>query len=407
MPHNQPQRWPPRGAAGWLVRRVVKPGEDPRSQFGRTQLGMLEGWTSAALSVVLAFTKLGLGWFTGSIAVIADGVNNLTDIGSSLVIALGFRWSRKPRDPEHPFGHGRIETVATLVLSITLIMVALDVGKESVQRLLRPEALASPPWVIALLAVTIAVKEWLAFFARSLAKATESKVLEADSWNHQYDVLSTLVVVLALIGSRFGWHTLDGWAGLVVSLFILWTGIRYARESISTLLGEAATADEVKAVLATASKVPGVRGVHDILLHRYGDMKLVSFHIEVDAARSALDVHNLAERVEREVERSTASKAIVHVDPVDRKHPMYRKADDVLKGVIAKDNRIAGFHDLRATGKGKGVEVSVDIVVSLKVGEGEYAAIREAVEGHLRAQLESVGKVSVVIEPAYSDETRL
>ena len=120
----------------------------------RVKLGMLEGWTSAVASILLSSTKLLLGWVTGSIAVIADGINNLTDVGSSLVIAFGFRWSRKPRDPDHPFGHGRIETVAALVLSITLIMVGLDVGKESIQRLLHPEGFTAPAWVVGLLVVT-------------------------------------------------------------------------------------------------------------------------------------------------------------------------------------------------------------------------------------------------------------
>ena len=371
----------------------------------RVKLGMLEGWTSAVASILLSSTKLLLGWVTGSIAVIADGINNLTDVGSSLVIAFGFRWSRKPRDPDHPFGHGRIETVAALVLSITLIMVGLDVSKESIQRLLHPEGFTAPAWVVGLLVVTMIFKEWLALFARKLARATEAKVLEADFWNHQFDVLSNAVVVLALVGSRYGWWSLDGWAGLVVSLFILYTGIRYAHQSVSVLLGEAATKEEVAAVEKTAGAVEGVNGVHDIIIHKYGDVKIASFHIEVDAEKTAIDDHDLAERVERVVEHESGCKAIVHVDPVDRTHPMYAKVKESLKEIVAKDSRIVRFHDLRVMGRGGMFDLSVDVVVDISIAENLYDEIAAEVKGLLFQSMSDLRNVSVVIEPAYAAET--
>jgi cation diffusion facilitator family transporter len=405
MPENQPFTWPPRGLTGLLVRVFVPGKGDPKSSEVRVRLGMLEGWTSTVASVLLASTKLILGWVTGSIAVIADGINNLTDVGSSLVIAFGFHWSQKPRDPDHPFGHGRIEMVAALILSITLIMVGLDVGKESVNRLLHPEVFTAPSWVVGVLAATMLFKQWLALFARKLARATEAKVLEADFWNHQFDVLSNAVVVIALIGSHYGFLSLDGWAGLVVSLFILWTGIRYARQSVSVLLGEAATKEEIAVVEKTARAVAGVNGVHDILIHKYGDVKIASFHIEVDAEKTAIEVHDLAERVERVVEREAGGKAIVHVDPVDRTHPMYSRVKECLKEIVTKDSRVVRFHDLRVTGKGEVFDLSVDVVVGISIQENSYAEIAAEVKVLLFKHLDGVQNVSVVIEPAYAEET--
>lgn len=371
----------------------------------RVKLGMLEGWVSTVASILLSSTKLLLGWITGSIAVIADGINNLTDVGSSLVIAFGFRWSQKPRDPDHPFGHGRIETVAALILSITLIMVGLDVGKESIQRLLHPEGFTAPAWVVGLLAVTMMFKEWLALFARKLARATGAKVLEADFWNHQFDVLSNAVVVLALIGSRYGCLSLDGWAGLVVSLFILSMGIRYAHQSVSVLLGEAATKEEIAAVEKTAGAVAGVNGVHDIIIHKYGDVKIASFHIEVDAEKTAIDVHDLAERVECVVGRESGCKAIVHVDPVDRTHPMYGRVKECLREMMAKDLRIVRFHDLRVRGKEDRFDLSVDVVVDISIAENSYDEIAAEVKGMLFQCMSGLQNASVVIEPAYAAET--
>ena len=405
MRENQSLTWPPRGLTGWLVRIFAAGQGSPKSPEIRVKLGMLEGWASAVASILLSSTKLLLGWVTGSIAVIADGINNLTDVGSSLVIVFGFRWSRKPRDPDHPFGHGRIETVAALVLSITLIMVGLDVGKESIQRLLHPEGFTAPPWVIGLLVTTMIFKEWLALFARKLARATEAKVLEADFWNHQFDVLSNAVVVLALIGSRYGWLSLDGWAGLVVSFFILYTGIRYAHQSVSVLLGEAATKEEIAAVEKTAGAVAGVNGVHDIIIHKYGDVKIASFHIEVDAEKTAIDDHDLAERVERVVERESGCKAIVHVDPVDRTHPMYARVKECLKEIVAKDSRIVRFHDLRVMGRVGMFDLSVDVVVGIRIAENSYDEIAAEVKELLFQYMSGLQNVSVVIEPAYAEES--
>jgi cation diffusion facilitator family transporter len=405
MRENQSLTWPPKGLSGWLVRTFSAEKGNPKSPEMRVKLGMLEGWVSTVLSLLLSSTKLLLGWVTGSIAVTADGINNLADVGSSLVIAFGFRWSRRPRDSDHPFGHGRIETVAALVLSITLIIVGFDVGKESVHRLLYPEVFTAPLWVVILLAVTTMFKEWLALFARKLARATEAKVIEADFWNHQFDVLSNALVLLALIGARYGWLSLDGWAGLVVALLILATGFRYAHQSISVLLGEAATKEEIAAVEKTAGAMAGVNGVHDIIIHKYGDVNIASFHIEVDAEKSAIDVHDLAERVERIVEIELGYKAIVHVDPVDRTHPMYARVKGCLKEIMTKDSRIVRFHDLRVMGRGGVFDLSVDVVVSISIAENSYHEIELEVKGLLFQSISGLQNVNIVVEPAYAEET--
>ncbi len=397
-------RWPLPGLMGWMAGRVVPADMDPHGAEARMRLGMLEGWTSTGLSIVLSSLKLLLGWMTGSIALLADGINNLADVGTSLVIALGFRWSQKPRDSKHPFGHGRIETIAALVLSITLIMVGLDVVMESVHRLTEPRLVSVAPAIIGILAVTIVVKGWMALFARRLARVTGSSVLEADFWNHQFDVLSTSVVVLALVTSRFGWATVDGWAGLVVSMFILYTGYRYARQSVSVLLGEAPRREELQKIRAAAGAAHGVRGVHDIIMHKYGDVKIASLHIEVDANRSALDAHDLAEQVERVVEEATACKTTVHVDPVDRRHPRYADVRGRLDALMAGERRIVEFHDLRVSGADGAVEVSLDVVTGLDVEESSRAALAELVKSTL-AGIPGVKGVEVTLEVPYSERS--
>jgi len=248
----------------FLLRRILDPDSAPDSHENRTRIGMLEGWVSTLMSLVLCIVKGWLGLVSGSVSLLADATNNLMDMGSSLVVALGFQWSRKPSDEEHPFGHGRIEAVATLVLSIVLLLVGVEVAKSGVVRLLDPQPVNAPGWLLVAVGATVALKVWLAVFARNLARLSRSHVLEADAWNHAFDVVSTLLVVVALVGSRMGWAALDGWTAIGVAVFILITGIKYAREAIDILLGKKPEPEEVDAIHRIVDAVDGVMGVHEI-----------------------------------------------------------------------------------------------------------------------------------------------
>ena len=166
----------------FLLQRVVVQGLPSDGHENRTRLGMLAGWTSTVMSAFMAAAKFWLGMVSGSVSMIADATNNLTDMGSSLVIALGFQWSRKPRDEDHPFGHGRIEAVATLVLAIALIIVGAEVAKSGIMRLVNPHPVEAPLWLLIAVGITVVVKSWMAVFARQLARMTKSQVLEADAW---------------------------------------------------------------------------------------------------------------------------------------------------------------------------------------------------------------------------------
>lgn len=383
---------------------MLPAGEDPASPQAKNRLGAVEGWVSTMVSVVLSSTKIILGWISGSISVLADGLNNLADVWSSIVVIIGFNWAKKPRDEQHPFGHGRMETVAALVLSVILVVVGLEVGKEGVKRLMDPQLCYAPWWLVSLICITIGVKYALASFAGMLARVTGSQVLEADSWNHRFDILSTGVVLLALLGSHFGWKSIDGWGGVGVSVFILFTGVKYARNAINTLIGEAPTRDEIELIESTSLGVPGVKGVHDIMVHKYGDAKLVSFHIEVDASQTAMDVHNLSERVELAVENVVSCKATVHGDPVDRTHPKYFDAARLLDVLVKEDARLSGFHDLRVEGGRDRFNLSVDMVVRSHVKSSMYEQVIEDIRAVILKRLTGVQQITVRVEVESSAE---
>ena len=336
---------------------------------------MLEGWVSATLSVVLCVVKGWLGLVSGSVSLLADATNNLTDMGSSLVIALGFQWSRKPSDEEHPFGHGRIEAVATLVLSLALLVVGVEVAKSGIVRLFNPQQIEAPMWLMLTVGVTVVLKLWLAVFARTLAKLSKSHVLEADAWNHTFDVICTLLVVVSLVGSRLGVPSLDGWMALGVAVFILAAGIKYAREAIDILLGKRPDAEEMDAVHRIVEAVEGVLGVHEIMVHQYGDVKMVSFHVEVDAGLTVVEAHDIAEVVEEAVESKMQWRAVAHVDPVDRSHPIFKELKKTLVDYIKADPELVDFHDLRASGNEAPYVISFDLVTGIDTRRTSYNAI--------------------------------
>jgi cation diffusion facilitator family transporter len=361
--------------AGMLLRKVMVETLPPDHAENRTRLGILAGWTSAALSAVLALFKGWLGLVTGSMSMIADATNNLTDMASSLVIALGFHWSRKPRDEDHPFGHGRIEAVAALIMAIALILVGAEVARSGLTRLIHPRPVTVPVWVLTATGVTVLVKIWMALFARQLAVISKSKVLEADAWNHTFDIVCTLLVGVALVSSRMGWGAVDGWTAVAVALFILYTGLGYAREAIDSILGQQPEAKEIRSIYDAVVAVEGVMGVHEIMVHQYGDVKMVSFHIEVDAGLTVTAAHDISEIAEDAVEKKLGWRAVAHVDPVDRSHPLFEELNDFIHGHIRAEPGLVDVHDLRADGESAPYRVSFDLVTDMETPRSTYDAV--------------------------------
>ncbi|MBU4459491.1 MAG: cation diffusion facilitator family transporter [Verrucomicrobia bacterium] len=397
-PDTSKPAWPPRGLTGLLVRRIVPAGVDPAATDSRQRLGEFEGYLSTGISLVLSATKAFLGIFSGSVSLIADAANNAADIASSLVIALGCRFSRKPGDRKHPFGHGRLETVAMLVLAILLIGVSLEVASSGIRRLLHPEPCAAPPWLLAVLGGTVIVKAWMALFAWTIARASRSQVLDADAWNHIFDIASTGLVLLALFGTRIGWLSVDGWAALGVSGFIAWTGIRYTRAALNTLIGEAPTAADLARIRGLAAGVPGVRGVHDVIVHAYGDVRLISLHIEVDANLTVTAAHAMAEQAELRVAQVTGAKVIAHADPIDRSHPAYGEAEAFLQRMVDAHGHVSGFHDLRLTGPAGGYDLAVDVVLQPEVRSEDFRDEFDRLRDRLRAGLPAMRRIDIGIE---------
>ncbi len=263
------------------------------------------------------------------------------------------------------------------MLSIALLVVGFEVAKSGVVRLINPKPVDAPLWIMVAVGVTVIFKFWLAVFARSLAKLSKSHVLEADAWNHTFDVVSTLLVLVALVCSRMGWSAVDGWAAILVAVFIILTGVKYAREAIDILLGKKPDTEEMNAIHNIVEAVGGVLGVHEIMVHQYGDVKMVSFHVEVEAKLTVIDAHLIAEAAEEAVEKKLQWRAVAHVDPVDRSHPLFEELHAVLNSHVEADSELIDFHDLRADGDSPSYHVSFDLVTGMGTHRNKYSAIYE------------------------------
>jgi len=241
----------------------------------------------------------------------------------------------------------------------------------------------------------------MAVFARLLAGLSKSTVLEADAWNHTFDVVCSLMVVLALASAKMGWGAVDGWTAIGVALFILYTGIAYAREAIDILLGTTPDSSEVRAIHDAVAAVEGVMGAHEIMVHQYGDVKMVSFHVEVDAGMSVVQAHAIGERAEEAVESKLLWRAVAHVDPVDRSHPLFKELNEALRDHVAADAALVDMHDLRAEGATPPYRISFDLVTDMETDRRDYDAIcKQTVSVILEMFPRQVGLVKVGVEAA-------
>ncbi len=330
----------------YITESFVPKGKEPVRRY-RSRIGKFQGWLSVIVNAFLFFIKITIGLVINSVAMIADAFHTLSDVISSAIVIWGFNEAEKPADKEHPFGHGRVEYIATLIIAILLCVAGVEFFRASVDAIRHPKPIHPAWWMILVVVLTMVVKEITARYAIFLSSKIASGTLHADAWHHRIDALSSLLVVIAFILARFGINNLDGWAGLGVSFFIVWTGFEIAKDAVDDLIGKPPTEDEIEDIRLRALKVDGVLGVHDIAVHSYGTDKFVSIHIEIDSECSPSRAHDIAEAVEEALKNALNISPTVHIDPVKMSHPVVKQVRDYLEQNWSKDDRIQSFHDVR------------------------------------------------------------
>ncbi|MEA5060738.1 MAG: cation diffusion facilitator family transporter [Candidatus Pelethousia sp.] len=369
-----------------LIRLFVKDRDNPADSRVREAYGRLAGLVGIACNILLGGVKFTLGALTGSIAMQADGVNNLSDVGSNLVTLIGFHMAGKPADKEHPYGHARVEYIAALIISFLILLVGVELGKESVFKIIDPKPVAFTVASMFALVLSILAKLWLGRFTAYIGRHIHSSTMSAATADSMCDVISTGAILLCAILSYLkGWN-LDGYVGVLVAGFVLYSGIGILRDTISPLLGEAPSPEMVGELSERLLSYGGICGLHDIMVHNYGPGRVIaSAHAEVRADADIVAIHEIIDRAEREVGEKMGILLTIHLDPVE--------TDDTRTGTVraqvgeivrAVDSRLR-FHDFRMVSGEKQTNLIFDIVVPAGTDAaqaGRYkSSIREGVKG--------------------------
>ena len=299
-----------------LARLFLKPeGRDETAL--RKGYGILCGAVGIGLNILLFAGKFFAGTIAGSIAITADAFNNLSDAGSSFVTLLGFQLAGQKPDSDHPFGHGRIEYLSGLAVSMLIILMGFELAKSSLDKILHPAPVDSSWLVIAILCVSICVKLYMAFYNRSLGKKLNAPAMLATAAASLSDSIATTAVLIATLVGRFSGLMIDGWCGILVAAFILWSGFNAAKDTVNPLLGTPPTHEFVEQIKELVMAHPAIIGIHDLIVHDYGPGRvMISLHAEVSASGNVLDIHDEIDNVEKELQEKLGCHAVIHMDPI-------------------------------------------------------------------------------------------
>ncbi len=387
----------------WIVAKLA-PGTDRGKDIqARARVGLVEGWSSVIVNILLAGFKMILAVLSGSLAVAADAIHTLTDALTSFVVVLGFTLAKRPPDEQHPYGHARIESITAVVISVLLGVAAFEVLKEAAGRLLHPEPVRAEIWIIAALIGTIVLKEFQARFSHDLGDLIESEALHADAWHHRTDAVSTGLVVIAIVAARWGLVRLDGAMGLAVAGLIAWAAVKTMREAAGPLLGQRPSAHMATEIADIARSVPGVQGVHDIMVHCYGTTTIVSLHIEVSDTQSPIHLHEMSDEIEETIARRFPGHAVVHVDPLNLEHAHYDEVKRIVADALEGEAAVTSFHDLRLLGGTERFKAVFDVTAEPGVSEGRINRARHDVERRLSKRFPRA-RVVMSVEPPYFKE---
>ena len=322
--------------ADYIIRKQVPLGENPELPKFRGNIGISQGWISIVANFIIFVLKLVFGFISNSIALIADAFHSLSDMASSGVVVFGFKMASKPADKEHPFGHGRAETIAALTISILIGFTGIEFIKTSITRFMNPNSIEVSWAVILVVLITIILKEVLARLSYNLGDKINSSTLIADAIHHRSDMWSSVLVLSAFGGAWLGYPKIDAIMGLGVAGMMIQSAYAIARTAIDDLLGKPVDTETIKNIKEYAMQSPEVSNVHDIVVHSYGAHRFISLHLEIAEGKSPESMHDIADSVEKLLSHEMEADVITHVDPVS----LGGKEIAIIKGIILKNQKL-------------------------------------------------------------------
>ena len=352
---------------------------------GRAKAGSLAGAVGIVCNLLLFLGKVIAGTLAGSVAIAADGWNNLSDAAASIVTLLGFRFSRKPADAHHPYGHARAEYLSGLCVAVLILFIGVELAKSSVSKIFTPEPVEFSAVTFWVLTASIGVKLWMSLFVGKLGKLIGSGTLAATSADSRNDVIATSAVLVSCLAGKFFHIAIDGWTGLCVAAFILWSGLGIARETMSALLGESADRELVEKLRAMVLRHDGILGIHDLLIHDYGPGRcFASAHVELSADEDPLICHEIIDHLECDALRELNVRLVIHHDPVAVNDAEWVRLRELVEEIAAKIDDRLSVHSFRLV-RGRGTP---RLVFDLTV---PYGMEQEVIQNTIRLALNAEG----------------
>ncbi len=379
----------------WLVKTFVKDYENVKDDQVRAQYGTLSSLLGIGINLCLFGVKMVMGMMTASIAITSDAINNLSDAANCVVSLFGYKMAAKPADRDHPFGHGRVEYISSLFIAVVILLLGVELFQTALDKIVNPTEIQVSEVVIVVLLLTILVKLWMYLFNKKLGKKTNNRVLLATATDSINDVVATSATLIAALSSLFLSFSLDGFMGLIVSVFILYSGFDIIRSTIDELIGQSADEELVKRIEDIITSYDKILGVHDMIIHNYGPGKLLgSAHVEVDAKSDFLIAHDLVDQIESRIEKELHMIMTLHMDPVICDSEIVNEYRDILTSILAKIDVDLDFHDFRVVTGPTHTNVIFDLVLPYEK-ELDTAELKKEIDRQLR---EAKGEVFTVIK---------
>ena len=348
----------------FLVNKFIKDSANIESTEVRTRYGMLASVVGIFCNVLLFSVKLAIGLILSSLAVTADAFNNLSDAASSIISFVGVKMAGKPADAEHPFGHGRIEYIAALIVSFLVIEVGFTFFKSSISKIMHPEEITFDPVPFIILILSILVKLWMAFFNNKLGKRIDSKVMLATAADSLGDVITTSATVLSIIICHFTSINVDAIAGLIVSGIVIWPGVSIAKDTLEPLIGQRVPSELYQKITDMVESYEGIVGAHDLIVHNYGpNRSMATIHAEVPNDVSIETSHEIIDRIERDAKKELNILLVIHMDPVEMRDEEVLELRDKTSHIVHALDPELHFHDFRVLKENEQKNLIFDLVV--------------------------------------------
>lgn len=371
----------------FLVKFFIRDWENPKNEKVRERYGVLASIIGVLSNIILFLIKYIVGSMAGSVSIMTDAINNLSDSLSSVLTLFGFIMARKPADKEHPFGHARFEYISGLIVSLLVMLVGFEFFKTSIEKILNPEATTLTPVLALVLLATVFLKIWQSGFNKTIGKVIHSSALIATAADSMNDVYITISVLLCAVVEMFTGWKIDGYVGVAVAIYIFYSGFQLVRSTIDELLGMAPDQETVSCI-EEKLKTYGIKGYHDLMVHNYGPDKIFgSVHVEVPSKQDIMVSHELIDTIEREFAEDLNISLLVHMDPVVLDDPKVNEWKMALSGILKKINPEITFHDFRMVPGEKHTNIIFDIVIPYNSKETD-----EQIKEFIVNQIEEIDK---------------